>query len=164
MTNYQITVHTADHDGAGTDANVFIRLFGATGHTREYRLDDPDRNDFEQGATNGFTLSNVADIGALTAVSVRHDNTELFASWQLAWVRVHALPNGVDHTFMINRTLEGGRDDQGHARPVGYLVTTSGHLTVSARSSRPSRSRWDQFKDAIDEWVLPITEAVIAAA
>jgi hypothetical protein len=65
---------------------------------------------------------------------------------------------------MINRTLEGGRDDEGRAKPVGYLVTTSGHLTVSARSSRPSRSRWDQFKGVIEDWVLPITEAVIAAA
>jgi hypothetical protein len=164
MTKYQITVHTADRDGAGTDANVYIRLFGTTGHTPEYRLDDPDRNDFEQGATDGFTLPSVADIGVLTAISLRHDNTGLYASWQLAWVRVHALDHGVGHTFMINRTLEGGRDVQGRAKPVGYLATTSGHLTVSARSSRPSRSRWDEFTGAIEDWVLPITEAVIAAA
>jgi len=164
MTRYQITVHTADRDGAGTDANVFIRLFGAIGHTPEYRLDNPDRNDFEQGAIDAFTLSNATNIGALTAISLRHDNTELYASWQVAWVRVHDLGQGNDHTFMINRTLEGGRDDQGRAKPVGNLITTSGHLTVSARSSRPSRSRWDQFKDAVDDWVLPITEAVLAAA
>jgi hypothetical protein len=164
MTTYQITVHTADTDGAGTDANVFIRLFGTGGHTREHRLDDPNRNDFERGATDGFSVADATDIGGVTAMSIRHDNTELYASWQLVSVRVHVLPHGIDHTFTINRTLEGGTDDRGQAKPVGYLATTAGHLTVSARSSRPSRSRWDQFAGAFEDWVLPIAEAVLAAA
>jgi hypothetical protein len=43
-----VTVYTGNKKGAGTDANVYIILFGENGDSGEKRLDD-SRNNFERG-------------------------------------------------------------------------------------------------------------------
>ncbi len=44
---YKVTVYTGDKRGAGTDANVFINIFGEHGNTGERKLDN-NRNNFER--------------------------------------------------------------------------------------------------------------------
>ena len=39
--NYQVEIFTGSEFGAGTDANVFIQLFGDEGETARVRLNDP---------------------------------------------------------------------------------------------------------------------------
>ena len=50
VTKYQVTVHTGDKFGAGTDANVFCALFGELGDTgdRPLRKSSTNRNKFER--------------------------------------------------------------------------------------------------------------------
>lgn len=46
---YVITTYTGDRFGAGTDARVFIRLFGSKGNTKENELESSGRDNFERG-------------------------------------------------------------------------------------------------------------------
>ena len=44
---YKVTVYTGDKRGAGTDANVYITLFGEMGDSGERKL-DTSSNNFER--------------------------------------------------------------------------------------------------------------------
>ena len=54
---------TGDCRGAGTDANVFIQLFGENGKTGTHNLDSSS-NDFERGQVDEFSVE-CLDIGEL---------------------------------------------------------------------------------------------------
>jgi len=45
---YRVTVYTGNKRGAGTDANVYVTLFGEMGDSAERRLDN-SKNNFERG-------------------------------------------------------------------------------------------------------------------
>jgi len=47
--NYTVKVYTGSRDGAGTDADVYITLFGYAGECRERQL-DTTADDFEAGS------------------------------------------------------------------------------------------------------------------
>ena len=44
---YRISIYTGDKRGAGTDANVYITLFGDLGDSGEKKLDN-NKNNFER--------------------------------------------------------------------------------------------------------------------
>jgi hypothetical protein len=52
---YEITVWTGDIRGAGTDANVFVQMYGELGKTEEYQLRNRTDN-FEQGQVDKFKV------------------------------------------------------------------------------------------------------------
>ena len=52
---YDVEVHTGTVRGAGTDANVFITLFGDKGDTPKLKLDGPG-NLFESGQVDRFKI------------------------------------------------------------------------------------------------------------
>ena len=56
-TCYHIAVKTGKKFSAGTDANVFIIIYGKNGRTTIHELDNPGINDFEAGKTSEFTVS-----------------------------------------------------------------------------------------------------------
>ena len=63
MSEYKITVKTGDIRGAGTDANVFVQLYGDKGNTDVLPLKDSgNTNKFERDNTDEFTFK-VSDIG-----------------------------------------------------------------------------------------------------
>lgn len=41
---YEVTAYTSDVKGAGTDANVFMSLYGERGHTGELALIDTSKH------------------------------------------------------------------------------------------------------------------------
>lgn len=45
---YKVLVYTGTKRGAGTDANVFINMFGSDGNSGERQLDN-NKNNFEKG-------------------------------------------------------------------------------------------------------------------
>ena len=63
-TSYQIYVKTGDVRGAGTDANVFLQLYGRHGDTgkQQLRRSHNTKNMFERARTDQFTIE-AADIG-----------------------------------------------------------------------------------------------------
>ena len=68
-TSYKVAVRTGDVRGAGTDANVYIQIFGKQGDTGRLplRQSENTKNKFEKGRADMFTVEAV-DIGK---VSVR---------------------------------------------------------------------------------------------
>lgn len=52
---YEVTVWTSDVRGSGTNANVFIQLYGEEGKTEEYQLRNRTDN-FEQAQCDKFKV------------------------------------------------------------------------------------------------------------
>ncbi|EDO40690.1 predicted protein, partial [Nematostella vectensis] len=83
---YQVYVHTGDVFGAGTDARVFMTIFGENGQSPEFELNS-NRNDFERDHTDLFEVE-VPRLGRLKKIRIRHDNTWFGAGWFLDKVRM----------------------------------------------------------------------------
>lgn len=84
---YELSVRTGDVRRAGTNADVYITLHGTNGNSREYLLDDKG-NDFRKGKTDTFIVRELADLGELTSVRIRHDGSGLFPGWYLEDIRI----------------------------------------------------------------------------
>lgn len=66
-TSYHTSVKTGDVLGAGTDASVYVKIFGEKGDTGTLWLKSADntKNKFEKGRTDLFKLE-ATDIGKVT--------------------------------------------------------------------------------------------------
>ena len=69
---------TGKERGAGTDANVFIKIFGSKGDTGTLKLlsADNNKNKFEAGRIDQFKLEST-DIGKVILLSVNQSVDEL---------------------------------------------------------------------------------------
>ena len=112
---YNVWVWTSDTRGSGTDANVYLTLYGKKGKTDEIQIGNATDN-FEQGQLDKFKVSleiiflpynfssrcngvygtmnagfdlvlflqvELANVGSLYKLRVRHDNSKPFADWHL---------------------------------------------------------------------------------
>lgn len=71
---YTVHVHTGGHPEAGTDATVFITLYGEDGDTGKRDLTSKVASDaFNRGQINTFKLRSV-DVGQINRVHIGHDN------------------------------------------------------------------------------------------
>ena len=117
MPTYRITVDTGDDLvlAHGTDANVFITLFGTAGSTDELML-DTQKNNFEVGSTDVFSIDTQNDLGDLQRVRIRHDNTVTAdprggPGWFLQSIRIHNEDTDQEWTFPCERWLAVDEDD-----------------------------------------------------
>ncbi|MDJ0597945.1 MAG: PLAT/LH2 domain-containing protein [Crocosphaera sp.] len=104
---YKIVVYTGDIRNAGTNANVYITLYGTRGQSNEYSLDNRENN-YQRGDTDEFTLR-MANLGDITQVKIRHDNSGIAAGWYLNKIVVNN-PDSVQQgpwTFPCYKWLEG---------------------------------------------------------
>ncbi|KAM6985878.1 lipoxygenase homology domain-containing protein 1 [Aplochiton taeniatus] len=107
---YEIIVITGDEKGAGTDANVFITIFGSNGDSGCRPLRQKFRNLFEREQTDRFLLE-MLDMGELLRVKVEHDNTGLSPGWLLDRVEVTNTANGVTTIFLCGKWLDKKKAD-----------------------------------------------------
>ncbi|XP_066918922.1 uncharacterized protein [Clytia hemisphaerica] len=84
---YDVSLTTGKAFGAGTDANIFIRLIGERGSSDELSI-QTKKSELEKGMTNHYQISLDEDIGILKKVIVRHDNTGLGPAWLLNKVNI----------------------------------------------------------------------------
>ncbi|KAM7368820.1 hypothetical protein PAMP_013127 [Pampus punctatissimus] len=108
---YEIIVITGDDKGAGTDANVFITIYGTNGDSGCRQLRQKFRNLFECGQTDRF-LVEMLDMGELQKVRVEHDNSGLSPGWLLDRVEVTNTANGVTTIFLCGKWLDTKRADR----------------------------------------------------
>ncbi|XP_077987438.1 lipoxygenase homology domain-containing protein 1-like [Glandiceps talaboti] len=81
-TTGKILVETGEvSKDCGTNAQVYIEIFGANGSTGEIALGDPNGGYFEPGGTSEFGLKIPMDIGKPFKVRLRHDNSGKKADW-----------------------------------------------------------------------------------
>ncbi len=61
MVQYRAEVHTGKKSGAGTDANVFLNIFGDQGDTgdRPLKKSKNNRNKFEKGSVSKQTAEDL---------------------------------------------------------------------------------------------------------
>ena len=64
-TTYKINVKTGDVMGAGTDANVFMVIFGENGDSGELALKSSEtyKDKFERNHTDVFNFKNLLSLG-----------------------------------------------------------------------------------------------------
>ncbi|RTG90643.1 uncharacterized protein DC041_0002340 [Schistosoma bovis] len=89
MNTYEVRIITGDKVYAGTDASVYITLFGENGDSGERKLTKSltHRNKFERGQTDVFQLE-IVDLGKINKVRIRHDNSGVNPSWYLSIIEV----------------------------------------------------------------------------
>uniref|UniRef100_A0A3B3ZLB7 PLAT domain-containing protein n=1 Tax=Periophthalmus magnuspinnatus TaxID=409849 RepID=A0A3B3ZLB7_9GOBI len=107
---YEIIVITGEEKGAGTDANVFITIYGSNGDSGKRQLRQKFRNLFERGQTDRF-LVEMLDMGELQKVRVEHDNSGISAGWFLDRIEVTNTANGVTTIFLCGKWLDTKRAD-----------------------------------------------------
>lgn len=86
--SYQVIVSTGDKRGAGTDANVWLRIYGTHGKTRAVRLNGlVGGNAFERGRTD-IAFVTADDVGTVRKIEISHDNKYSGSAWYLSNVKV----------------------------------------------------------------------------
>lgn len=80
-TSYEIRIKTGDRFGAGTDANVHLKIFGEKGDTDKIQLKSAEhtKNKFEQGQTDKFTYE-FDDFGKVCSLEIRRMNYSITIS------------------------------------------------------------------------------------
>lgn len=91
--------------GAGTDANVFITLYGSNGDSGKRPLTQKFRNLFERGRTDRFVVE-MLDLGELMRVKVEHDNSKNSSGWYLECVEITNTANSVTTIFLCGKWLD----------------------------------------------------------
>jgi hypothetical protein len=116
---YTVTVLTGDHEGAGTDAKVYIQLFGDAGETEPLQLQTPNGDPFERACIDVFTLE-LQPLGRLARLDIWHDNTGFRPDWFL--VKVEVRDNAEDRRwiFPANRWL--GKKRRPHSTKASLKV------------------------------------------
>uniref|UniRef100_A0A8C2T270 Lipoxygenase homology PLAT domains 1 n=1 Tax=Coturnix japonica TaxID=93934 RepID=A0A8C2T270_COTJA len=107
---YETIVVTGFEKGAGTDANVFITIFGLNGDSGKRALKQKFRNLFERGKTNRFYLETL-DMGELKKVRIEHDNSGLAPGWLVERVEITNSATGVTTIFPCGKWLDENRGD-----------------------------------------------------
>lgn len=90
-------MQTSDLRGAGTDANVYLSLYGTLrgqpvklpAGEGGFALDDSHDN-FERNKLDTFLLKRQPRLDSLERVVIGHDSRGAFAAWHLAWLEVEA--------------------------------------------------------------------------
>ncbi|KAL3869892.1 hypothetical protein ACJMK2_042519 [Sinanodonta woodiana] len=112
---YQVETYTGQKFKAGTDASVFIQLFGEWGDTGRRRLMESktNSNKFENGSRDLFELQAV-DLGKLVKVKVSHSGVGPGSGWSLDKVIIKESPTAVTkYVFKYERWLDEGDGDGG---------------------------------------------------
>lgn len=98
---------TGDKTGAGTNANVFMTLYGKTGTTKKIHLKNNTKSSFQSGSTDTFHFKSNC-VGPMMKLRIEHDNTGLAPGWYLervSWkVSVH-LTGVVKKSLLILQRL-----------------------------------------------------------
>ena len=72
-------VITGDLSGAGTDANVFLIIFGEYGDSGEIALKNSEtyKDKFERGHTDVFMLSDILSLGKISLINSTKNSSKL---------------------------------------------------------------------------------------
>ncbi|KAL4225451.1 Lipoxygenase y domain-containing protein 1 [Mactra antiquata] len=113
-TNYKVNVKTSNVKGAGTDANVYVTLFGDNGDSGSLHLKKSEtfKDPFENDQLDVFTFNNLLSLGELSKCRVWHDNKGFGAAWHLAHIEVEDLGTRKSYMFHCNKWLSKSDDDK----------------------------------------------------
>ncbi|CAF4803896.1 unnamed protein product, partial [Rotaria sp. Silwood1] len=107
---YNITIYTGKKTGAGTDANVFITLYGNLGETTSIKLDSKKKS-FEAGQKDEFIIE-CPTVGEIHKILIAHDNKGSAPGWFLDRILIEDLKNNHLYEFPCNKWLAKDEDDK----------------------------------------------------
>ena len=107
---YEVIVRTGDVENAGTDARVYLMLFGYKGKSGELYLNNPGINDMERNTESLFYFDE-PDLGTLDQIRIRHDDSGKEPGWYLKEVQVNDLKASTSRVFPCNRWLAHNQAD-----------------------------------------------------
>ncbi|EEC03803.1 lipoxygenase, putative [Ixodes scapularis] len=101
---FRIFVITGDRKGAGTDANVWMRLHDDAGHKSNIiTLNHTFKNDHERGETSSFSVKPILNFGAVSKVEVWRDSFGFGHAWFLNRIEIQELFSGELYVFPFHR-------------------------------------------------------------
>lgn len=107
---YEIQVFTGNVKNSGTNANVFLTIFGEHGDTGKRPLKQRFRDLFERNQTDSFTIESV-DLGALTSLLVEHDNSGFHPGWFLDHIDITNTKLKETTSFPCQKWLDKDKED-----------------------------------------------------
>ncbi|RXM33198.1 Oxygen-regulated protein 1 [Acipenser ruthenus] len=111
LTVYEAHVVTGDLWNAGTEANVYITVYGEKGDTGSRQLLNSRKPiKFCKGQTDIFTLEAV-NLGSLRKVVIGHNGLGQGNGWFLEKVVLIDSWKDMEYTFLCNRWLDQGEED-----------------------------------------------------
>ncbi|KAF7217360.1 lipoxygenase homology domains 1 [Nothobranchius furzeri] len=140
---YKVSVMTGDVNGSGTDANVFLTIYGDLGDTGERKLSksETNKNKFERGSVDKFTIEAV-DLGQVFKIKIRHDNSLVSADWYLDQVEVFDEDTEEVYLFLCERWLSRKREDRRIER-VFYVKVTQNRTSKGRTFCKADKDRGD---------------------
>ncbi|XP_062424526.1 lipoxygenase homology domain-containing protein 1-like [Rhea pennata] len=115
---YSISVHTGTLPASGTDADVFITVFGEQGDSCKRRL---RHSNFERGQVSISELKAI-DLGLLSQVLVEHSNMGYGAGWYLDQIIIHESgKTDGQYVFLCRQWLDSGIGDKQTERMLRLL-------------------------------------------
>ncbi|CAF2355156.1 unnamed protein product [Rotaria sp. Silwood2] len=111
-TTYNVRIKTGDIFQGGTDADVYLKIFGENGDTDiiQLRTANNTSNKFEKGRTDHFTLE-FDELGKIQHIIIGHNGKNLGAGWFLDWIEIDIPMRGELYRFVCNRWLDKSEGD-----------------------------------------------------
>lgn len=111
MKDYVVEVYTGNESRAGTNANVFLTLFGEFGDTGEKALlkSQTHTDKFERNQMDRFVIQ-AADLGRVFKAVVRHDDSGFSSDWFLDKIKVG--DGRESYLFNCERWLSKSKEDK----------------------------------------------------
>ncbi|CAF1086227.1 unnamed protein product, partial [Brachionus calyciflorus] len=108
---YTIKVLTGNKLGAGTDANVYINVYGEKGETGKVQLENSttNNNPFEKGKLDVFNIE-TRNVGEIKKINISHDGKGTGAGWYCETIEVNN-KNMTPKLFKIARWLDESEGD-----------------------------------------------------
>ncbi|XP_010005184.1 PREDICTED: lipoxygenase homology domain-containing protein 1-like [Chaetura pelagica] len=128
VTIYEVHVTTGELWNAGTEADVYISVYGQRGDTGSRLLRSQKSKKFLKGQTDIFAVEAV-HLGQLYKIVIGHNGLGSGNGWFLDKVVIKDPVTDLDYTFLCHRWLDKGQDDGNIAR----------ELTVTDASTFPGR-------------------------
>ena len=112
QTKFKVNVKTGKIRGAGTDANVYLYLYGDKDDSGKIMLAESmtHSNKFEKGNLDVFNVDTV-DIGDVNKIQIGHDGANLGSGWYLEFVELECPSEGWVKKFPAGRWLDSGEAD-----------------------------------------------------
>ncbi|XP_012940984.2 lipoxygenase homology domain-containing protein 1, partial [Aplysia californica] len=161
-TEYEVVTVTGERQGAGTNSNVFMTLFGKTGTTSKIHLKNNNKSLFTKGSSDVFRFKSNC-VGPMTKLRIEHDNTGFAPGWYLERVVITDLKNSQWKYFFpcgqwlakdegdgeISRDLLGNRDPLAIRKPSKYKVTVyTGNKGGAGTDANVSITMFGEFGDS----------------
>jgi prefoldin subunit 5 len=148
---YSVTFQTGTDSGAGTDAGVYIQLFGdmmPAGSEREIAGNSPGK--FERGTHDEFQIA-VQPVGNLEKIKVGTDNTGEGAAWKLESVVVRELAQKPAAASATHKTAVATSVADADAAIDGATVVKP--VSVAAVASPPPQQKLRTWTFEYHDWL-----------